>query len=401
MALTRERSTLPQPGRRACLAAALFAAAGLLAACSSSSLFESAPTAPQQPQQPATAIGSGQVRAGLILPLSAGGNAGPVAQAMRNAAELALSEFSAPNVQLLVKDDGGTAQGAQAAAEAAINEGAEIIIGPLFAPSVAAVGQVARGRNIPVIAFSTDTSVATRGVYLLSFLPESDVERVIDYAVSRSKRSFAALIPENAYGNVVEAAFRQAVARHNARTVALERYAADPGRMQEAVRRLVPALAQADAVFLPGEPEAVAAVAQLLATSTGNLRRLQFLGTGLWDDPRIASNSTLQGGWFAAPDTGGFRSFAARYQKRYGQEPPRTASLAYDAVSLVAALVKTQGPQRFSEQVLTNPSGFAGVDGIFRFKPDGTNERGLGVVRVTPSGPQTVSPAPKAFAGQT
>jgi ABC-type branched-subunit amino acid transport system substrate-binding protein len=141
-------------------------------------------------------------------------------------------------------------------------------------------------------------------------------------------------------------------------------------------------------------------VAQALST-TPNLRRYQLIGTGLWDDQRIYADATLQGGWFAAPDPRGFKSFSARYKKRYGQDPLRTASLAYDAISLVAALVKTQGPQRFSEQTLTNTSGFSGIDGIFRFRAEGTNERGLGVVRVSPSGPQPVSPAPRAFPGQT
>ena len=91
----------------------------------------------------------------------------------------------------------------------------------------------------------------------------------------------------------------------------------------------------------------------------------------------------------------------ARYRARYGQDPVRTATLAYDAVALVAALVKTQGPQRFTEQVLTNSSGFAGIDGVFRFRTDGTNERGLAVLRVTPTGPQVVSPAPTTFASGT
>ena len=128
------------------------------------------------------AIGSGRSRSASILPLSAPGNAGLVAQSMKNSAELALAEFNAPNIQLLVKDDGGTSLGAQQATQAAINEGAEIILGPLFAQSVQAAGQVARTRGVPVIAFSTDTSAAARGVNLLSFLPESDVNRIVNYA---------------------------------------------------------------------------------------------------------------------------------------------------------------------------------------------------------------------------
>ncbi len=124
---------------------------------------------------------------------------------------------------------------------------------------------------------------------------------------------------------------------------------------------------------------------------------MQLIGTGLWDDQRIFSEAQLQGGWFAAPDAAGFRAFSARYRARYGQDPVRTATLAYDAVSLIAALVKTQGPNRFAEEVLTNASGFAGIDGVFRFRPDGTSQRGLAVVRVTSSGGQVIGPAPKSF----
>lgn len=390
--------------RRACVGGMLAGALALLGGCSglpSLSSFgigggnEPPPGAAAQP----AAIGSGSVRVALILPLSAGGNAGAVAQSMKNAAEMALAEFNAPDVQLLVKDDGGSAGGAQQAAQQALAENAEIIIGPLFAHSVSAVGALARQRGVPVIAFSTDASVAARAVYLLSFLPESDVDRIVDYAVASGKRSFAAMMSEGAYGTVVEAEFKQAVARKGARIVALERYAVDPARMQAAAQRVAQAARGADAVFIPEGPEVVPSVAQALSGAGLDLRRVQLLGTGLWDDPRIFSDTALQGGAYAAPDSAGFRSFAARYRSRYGQDPVRTATLAYDAVALVAALVKTQGSQRFSEQVLTNSSGFAGIDGLFRLRPDGTNQRGLAVFRVTPGGGQIVSSPPRAFSG--
>src|SRR5207302_1450471 len=150
-----------------------------------------------------------------------------------------------------------------------------------------------------------------RGVYLLSFLPESDVNRIIEYAASTGKRSFAALLPENAYGNVVEAAFKQAVGRRGGRIVAFEKYGADR-----------------------------AAAARNVAQALGQ---------------------------------------------------------AYDAVALVAALARTQGSQRFSPEVLTNPSGFAGIDGLFRFRADGTNERGLAVMKVTTGGGVPVAGSPKSF----
>ncbi|MGE0751964.1 MAG: penicillin-binding protein activator [Variibacter sp.] len=388
-------------GRRAILMGLAGAAAVALAACGGNLSLPGMQSQTPAPQEPAAVAGAGQVKVGLILPLSASGNAAAAAQSMRNAGELALQEFNAPNIQLLIKDDGGTPSGAQAAAQQALSEGAEIILGPLFAQSVVAVGQVAKTRNVPVIGFSTDASAASRGVYLLSFLPESDATRVVEYAVSKGKRSFAALIPDNAYGNVVEAAFRQTVARLGGRVVALEKFPSDRNIMQESARRIAQALPQADALFLPGDPDIVTTMGQALAAAAPNLKRVQLLGTGLWDDQRVYAEASLQGGWFAAPDSAGFKSFAKRYRAKFGQDPVRTATLAYDAVSLTAALVKTQGPQRFSEQTLTTSSGFSGVDGVFRFRAEGTNERGLSVVRVTPSGPQTVSPAPRAFSSGT
>jgi len=397
---SREEGALMRMWARTRTALSVATAVVLLAACTTQ--FGGGGTTPQASEPPPTAQASdGQVRVGLVLPLSAQGNAGVAAQSMKNAAEMALAEFKSPNIQLLVKDDGGTPQGAQAAAQQAINEGAEIIVGPLFAQSVSAVGQVARGRNIPVIAFSTDASVAARGVYLLSFLPETDVRRIVDFAISRGKRSFAALLPDNAYGTVVEAAFQQEVSRRGGRVVALEKYPLDASRMADAARRVSQAANQVDSIFIPDGADAVPQVVQALTASGANLKRVQLLGTGLWDAPRIFSTPALDGGWYAAPESTGFRNFSGRYRARYGQDPVRTATLAYDAVALVAALVKTQGPQRFSEQVLTNSSGFAGIDGVFRFRPEGPNERGLAVLRVAPAGGQVISPAPHTFAPGT
>jgi branched-chain amino acid transport system substrate-binding protein len=390
-------------GRRLRAALCVAAATAVLSACAGSNFNQPGVVATQPPEAaaPGTMIGTGQIKVGLILPLSAQGNAGVAAQSMKNAAEMALDEFKNPNIQLLVKDDAGVPQTAQAGAQQALDEGAEIIIGPLFAQAVSAVGAVARPRNIPVIAFSTDASVAARGVYLLSFLPESDVRRIVDFAVSRGKRSFAALLPDNAYGTVVEAAFQQQVARRGGRVLALEKYPLDPGQLAEPVHRVAEAAARVDSIFIPDGADAVPQVVQALAGDHVNLKRQQLLGTGLWDDPRIFSTAALDGGWYAAPESAGFRTFSARYRAKYGQDPVRTATLAYDAVALVAALVKTQGAARFSEQVLTNPSGFSGIDGIFRFRADGTNERGLAVLRVAPGGGQVVSPAPKSFGSGT
>jgi branched-chain amino acid transport system substrate-binding protein len=351
------------------------------------------PSIESQPLAP----GEGTIRVGLLLPLSAGGNAGSVAQSMKNAAELALAEFGATNIQLVVKDDHGSPQSAKGAAQAAIQEGVEIILGPLFSPAVAAAGQVAKARNIPVIAFSTDTNVATSGVYLLSFQPESDVDRIVSYSASNGKRSIVAMLPENAYGSVVEAQLQQIAGQRGARIVAIQRYATDKGKMSEAARRVSTAATQADTIFIADAGDTTPQVLQALAQAGVASGRVQFIGTGLWDDPVLFGDTRLNGAWYAAPDMTGYENFVQRYKARFGKDPARTASLAYDAASLVAALVKTQGPNRFAQETITNPSGFTGVDGIFRFRQDGTCERGLSVMEIRGGSSHVLSPAPRSF----
>ncbi|MBS7543586.1 penicillin-binding protein activator [Ancylobacter oerskovii] len=359
------------------------------------------PPAPAVPAQPTNVLGTGTVRIGLILPLGASGNAAVAAQSLKNAADMAIAEFTGANIQLIVKDDGGTGPGAQTAAQQLMDEGARAVIGPLFAHTVAAAGQVTRSRNVPLVGFSTDTNVATRGVYLLSFLPQTDVVRAVRYASSSGRRAYIAMLPDNAYGSVVEAAFRETVPAAGGRVVGLERYApGNAGDYAEAARRIAPSAAQADALFLPDSGEAVPQVLQAMSGAGINLSGKQLIGTGLWDSPTLLNAPQLQGGLFAAPDPAGFRAFSQRYEARFGRKPVRTATLAHDAVSLMAALVNTGGEAGLNDTAIQNPSGFGGIDGIFRFRADGTNQRGLAVMRIASGSTQIASPAPRSFAEQ-
>ncbi|MBB3017478.1 ABC-type branched-subunit amino acid transport system substrate-binding protein [Microvirga lupini] len=346
-----------------------------------------------------TTIGTGPVKVALILPMSAAGQGGVVAQSMRNAAEMAVSEFQGQDITLLVKDDRGTPEGAQAAAQQALAEGAELIVGPVFSGSVQAAAQVARERGKSVIGFSSDASVATRGVYLLSFLVQEEVDRIVAFAAAQGRRSIAALIPETQYGRVAEARLQQATARHGLRIAALEYY--PPGQPQVGVQRLSRVIGggapQADALFIPDNGDGMPAVAQALQAAGFDSARVKPLGTGLWNEPRIFGLPALQGGWFAAPDNRGFEAFAERYRARFSADPIRLATLSYDAVTLAAALSRMQGVQGFTDAMLTNPAGFAGADGVFRFNPDGTNRRALTVQEIRNGAAVAISAAPRTL----
>ena len=103
-----------------------------------------------------------------------------------------------------------------------------------------------------------------------------DVNRIVDYAAGTGKRSFAAFLPENAYGNVVEVAFKQAVARKSGRIVAFEKYGAD--RTQSAAT-IAQALASADSLLLADDGDALVGVVDTLASS-GDVATLAITGLG-------------------------------------------------------------------------------------------------------------------------
>lgn len=373
------------------------------AASASQSSYQPPPEAlpaPVSPGPTGAPVGNGAVKVALILPFSNSGQGAIVAQSMRNAADMALGDFQGADITLIVKDDRGTPEGAREAASQAVAEGAELLLGPVFAGSVQAAGQVARQSGRPLIGFSTDSSVAAPGVYLLSFLVQEEVDRIIGYAARQGHRSVAALVPETTYGTVVEARFRETAARSGLRIVSIERYPA--GQPQAAVQRMANVIAgnapQVDALLVPDSADGLAAVSRALQTIGYDARRVRPLGTGVWNEASVFALPALQGGWFAAPDGRGFEAFAQRYRARFNVDPTRLATLSYDAVTLAAALTRTQGSRRFAEDVLTNPAGFAGADGVFRFKADGTNNRALTVQEIRNGTAVAVNVAPRNLA---
>ncbi len=402
------RPTTPHTGTRRGLAGIVLAAAALaLSACSANIGQSPAPEASLAPpaEMPALAAKSGPVKIAMLLPLAGMGPTAAVAKSMKQAGEMALFERDNPNIQLLVRDDGGTPEGARQAAEQATRDGAEIILGPLFSQSVSAAAPVARAAKVPVIAFSNDPRTAGNGVYLMSFLARPEVERIVAFAGSRDKRRFAALIPADAYGDTVEPVFRQAVASGGGTLVHLERYPLAANGMLDPVKRISEAIKQAelagspvDALFLPGGADSLPQIAPLLAYNGIDPAKVKLLGTGVWDFPNVGREQMLAGAWYPSPDPRGWQDFSARFARNFGSAPPRVASLAYDAVSVAVSLSAGTPGQRYTAALLSDSRGFAGVDGTVTFASDGLSSRGLAVLEIQTYGNTVIDAAP-SFAG--
>jgi ABC-type branched-subunit amino acid transport system substrate-binding protein len=359
------------------------------------------------PLDPVTGAAPGHgLKVAVVLPLGGSDQTALIARSMKQAAEMALFDGGRTDVQLVVKDDKGTPEGARAATEEAIREGAEVILGPLTSRSVPGAAAAAATAGIPVLAFSNDRAVAGPGVYPLGFAAEQDAERIVAYAAAQGKRRFAALVPDDAYGTVIGGAFRAAVAAAGGTIVAFETYPAGANAMIGPSRRIVEAAKAAEAagapleaMFLPGGKDVLPQLGPLLTYAGFDSGRVKLLGSGAWEFATIGANDAFVGGWYPGPDPQGWRTFSAKFSKAYGTTPPRIASIAYDAMAIAISLAAQPPGQRFTVANLTRPTGFTGVDGPVRLVTGELAQRGLAVLEVQKIGSVIVEPAPASLDG--
>lgn len=353
------------------------------------------PLAPPVPQVADELRALGKVPIALLVPLS--GRAGDLGKAMLQSAEMALFEAGNTDVILLPKDTAGDPAIAARAAEEAVGQGARLIIGPLFASSVRAVAPVAQTAGVVVLAFSNDRSAVSEGVYLLGFTPADQVRRVVEFARQRGNRQFGAVVPSNEYGRLVVDAMRQTLEEAGEILEPPAYFSPGETDFTQPIRSLSQSAPLLDTIMVAAGGQQLRAAAPLFPFYGYDPAQVKLLGTGLWDDPAIAAEPALLGGWFAAPPPESRTAYERRFQRYFGQEAPRLTSLAYDATALAAALAGLPGDQNFSPETLESDRGFSGTEGIFRFGSGGVAERGLAVLEVTATGFRVVDPAPNAF----
>lgn len=365
-------SDTPAQGRRTFLLIAC--AATLLAGCATRTIDRPDPS------------GSRVNRVAVLVPLS--GPDAAVGRALGNAARLAMLDTGTKAFELSLFD---TAQrGAPAAAQAAIASNHGLILGPLLSQDVRSVIPLAQRARVPVIAFSNDRDATARGTYILGFTPSQAVERVVAEAARRGSRRFAAIAPAGLYGQRSAQALAAAVQQVGGQLVGVETFGT-PSQARAAVQRL--SSRPYDALLIADGPRSAVNAAPAIPAG------VRVLGTELWASGGAGVSPRLRGAWFAAPTEGRWSQFVQRYKARYpGQNPPRIASIGYDAVLLAARGARSWTPgRRFPLGVINDREGFAGVDGIFRFQSDNVAQRAFEVRAVTARGSTVISPAPTSF----
>ena len=344
-----------------------------------------------------------KVAVALLLPLT--GKNADLGQSMLKAAQMALFDIGSASFELVPKDTKSTKEGAVAAAQSAVAGHSDLILGPIFAEDLKAIKPVTDAAGTPVVSFTTDWTQAGGNTYVMGFLPFAQVARVSRYAQFQGIGRFAVYAPQTEYCDVVISTLQ----RTGAHIVKVDRYSSLQTDLSELIDDFVETSKPDgagksdppgfDALVLPVGGESLKSLVSLFRLHGVGGDNVRLIGTGLWDDPALAQDPDLYGAWFAAPDPVSRADFERRYSDNYGGTPPRLASLAYDATALAAVLARTGYGTRnpYSRDRITNPRGFAGVDGIFRFRPDGMAERGLAVLEIQSGRARVIDPAPTAF----
>ena len=317
----------------------------------------------------------------LLVPLS--GQHRSLGKSLQRAAEMSLFDHAGDKINLATYDTRSSRDGAIAAAQRAIKEGAGIIVGPVFSSHAEAVAQIARSNRINVVSFSNNKNLSGSGVFVMGFSPEEQIRTIVKYAVTRGIRSIAVVQPRNAYGSVVENEVKslQSTLGFDVEFVSYNTNLNTLDHDLEPLKTL-----KVDAIFIPEGGKSLSKIISMMLYREISLAGVQMLGTGQWDEVRALQNVTLQGAWIAVPDPSEKRSFNVKYTQAYGSAPDRIATLAYDSIAMLAVLKKHYGDKAFSFSALTHRTGFDGVDGVFKLRPDGVAERKLTISEVRSNG---------------
>ncbi|KAJ55064.1 ABC transporter substrate-binding protein [Actibacterium mucosum KCTC 23349] len=345
-----------------------------------------------------------EVQVALLVPGGSGEAADDVlAQNLENAARLAVSDLDGVKIDLRVYNTAGNPEIAASVAKQAVDEGAKIILGPVYAQNANAAGVAVASRNVNVLSFSNNTEIAGGNVFVLGPTFQNTAKRLLSFANARGRGSVMIVSDGNVAGQAGASAIRSAAAAAGTAVVGEVTYEFSQNGIVQAIPEIASTARDSGAnslFFTADTAGALPLVTQLLPENRISAPQFQFMGLTRWDIPATTlALPGVQGGWFALPDPQLGNAYAARFQAAFGQAPHPISGLAYDGIAAIGALIKQGNSNALTTVGLTQPSGFAGVSGVFRLRADGTNERGLAVAEIKENQVIVIDPAPRSFGG--
>ncbi len=347
---------------------------------------------------------AGAVQVALLIPSGSGQAQDELfGQNLENAARLAIADLSGVTIDLRVYRTGGSPAQASAMAAQAVNEGAQVILGPFYSEEANAAAAAVAASGVNVLAFSNNASIAGGNLFVLGQTFDNTTRRLASYAVRNGKSKILIVHDRNVAGNAGKEAIERGVASAGGSVVGVSSYEFSQNGIMQAASGIVQTVRSsgATAIFLTADTAgALPLISQLLVDNGVDRATTQFIGLTRWDIPAATlALPGVQDGWFAMPDPGLFAQFQSRYQAAYGSPPVPVAGLAYDGIAAIGALARQGKADALTRDALTQNAGFAGVSGIFRLLPNGTNERGLAIAQIRGNQLVVIDAAPRSFRG--
>jgi branched-chain amino acid transport system substrate-binding protein len=358
-----------------------------------------------------------KIKIAALLPLS--GKNKELGSTMLNSIILSLFENDKnSDVELLAFDSDKIKESIQKI----IAQNIKTIIGPIFSGDIEAIAAATQQNNITVLSFSNNQDLSgKKGVFLMGFLPEQQIERISDYSISKGMENISIIAPKNQYGEKYSAILKDLVTRKDGNFVSSEFYANSNRDLEMAVSKTLknyivsPRAAKKDrknlqeeekiyanTIFIPESGSSLFKTISLINRYNSAGKDIKIIGISNWDENSTLNDPNLVGGWFTAPDPEKYHEFEKRYYQSFNKFPVRINSIAYDATLAVIETIKKSAKPEISTNDFVNYSsklnGFVGIDGLFRFLPNGITQRNFAILEIRNGSFELIdSPSPMFF----
>jgi ABC-type branched-subunit amino acid transport system substrate-binding protein len=346
-----------------------------------------------------------KIRVAAILPIS-GANK-EIGTAVFNSIVLSLFENDKnDDIELVVFDSKNNAQDAKKAINSIVSQNIKIIIGPIFSNNVEAISDIVSKNNITALSISNNQDLANKkGIFLMGFLPEQQIEGLTSYAISNGNNNISIIVPDNQYGLKFSSIAKEMIRRKDGNLISNKFYLDSSKDLEKIVAEtinsylILPQSANknstnlqpqdkiySNTILIPESGIALSKINNLIKKFNTSERPIQIIGSSNWDDISTLNDPNLIGGWFVSASPTKYRDFEKRYYNTYNKFPPRISSIGYDAILALLKVIESSNTKDISPADFINyqssKNGFNGIDGLFRFLPNGLVQRNFAILQI-------------------
>ena len=346
-----------------------------------------------------------RIKVGVMLPLS--GEHKNIGNLILNAIEMAIFQTKKNKLVLLIKDTEANPKKSKEAFIELKDEGVDIIIGPLFSKSLAAIHTLSNNNDLNIFALTNNINLGKKGIWIFGVDPQAQTKRALEVALEMELKKIAALLPKNAYGlllydTILNFSKENSIDIENiefyensieSQRIAAQNLSKGFDKYQESLdlikekedneereKDIMFLKKPFDIVFIAASGQNLTVLSSQLQYNNVDPNAVQYLGISSWEDRSILNEPALEGGIFVTTSEFYQKKIKLIYQKSFNQEMPKIAMIAYDVIALLGSIDYKENKVNINE--IINDEGYLGLRGLFRLRENGIVERAFELKQV-------------------